>query len=257
MREHRGWYVATTTLDFERSGISRVVSGVRLLGELTELASRPGPDGRRPADDSRVRHKLAELHMEFTAGRLLAYRVAWMQSQGLVPNHEASMSKLYGTFVNQRLAGMINMLGLHGQLWGDGERAPLGGRDAGRVPERGAADDRGGNERDPAEHHRHAGLGPPAGVRILTVVTRPLGLDSLFHPLRHVGQPDFVESAEREVGHWPRDALLRRWRLDRQGQWRCGTPLRRHLPPTFRRTTVASSSTPLTMASSGNVSGSA
>ena len=126
--EHRGWYVATTTLDFERSGISRVVSGVRLLGELTELASRPGPGGRRPADDLRVRHKLAELHMEFTAGRLLAYRVAWMQSQGLVPNHEASMSKLYGTFVNQRLAGMINMLGLHGQMWGDGERAPLGGR---------------------------------------------------------------------------------------------------------------------------------
>ena len=125
--EHRGWYVATTTLDFERSGISRVVSGVRLLGELTELASRPGPGGRRPADDLRVRHKLAELHMEFTAGRLLAYRVAWMQSQGLVPNYEASMSKLYGTFVNQRLAGMINMLGLHGQLWGE-DGAPLAGR---------------------------------------------------------------------------------------------------------------------------------
>ena len=125
--EHRGWYVATTTLDFERSGISRVVSGVRLLGELTELASKPGPDGRKPADDLRVRHKLAELHMEFTAGRLLAYRVAWMQSQGLVPNYEASMSKLYGTFVNQRLAGMINMLGLHGQLWGEAQ-APLSGR---------------------------------------------------------------------------------------------------------------------------------
>ena len=49
--ENRGWYVATTTLDFERSGISRVVSGVRLLGELTELASVPGPDGRRPDED--------------------------------------------------------------------------------------------------------------------------------------------------------------------------------------------------------------
>ena len=126
--ENRGWYVATTTLDFERSGISRVVSGVRLLGELTDLASKPGPDGRRPDEDIRVRHRIADLQIGFTVGRWLAYRVAWMQSQGLVPNQEASMSKLFGTAVNQQLAGMINMLGLHGQLAGDAERAPLNGR---------------------------------------------------------------------------------------------------------------------------------
>ncbi len=126
--EHRGWYVATTTLDFERSGISRVVSGVRLLGELSALAAQPGPDGRRPDEDSRVRHKLAELQIEFSIGRWLAYRVAWMQSQGLVPNHEASMSKLYGTMINQRLAGMINMFGLSGALSGKQAHAPLHGR---------------------------------------------------------------------------------------------------------------------------------
>ena len=125
---NRGWYVATTTLDFERSGISRVVSGVRLLNELTELASIPGPDGRRPDEDIRVRNKLADLQIEFTVGRWLAYRVAWMQSQGLVPNHEASMSKLYGTMINQRLAGMINMFGLRGNIAGEHEHAPLHGR---------------------------------------------------------------------------------------------------------------------------------
>ena len=125
---NRGWYVATTTLDFERSGISRVVSGVRLLNELTELASVPGPDGRRPDEDIRVRNKLADLQIEFTVGRWLAYRVAWMQSQGLVPNHEASMSKLYGTMINQRLAGMINMFGLRGNISGEHEHAPLHGR---------------------------------------------------------------------------------------------------------------------------------
>ena len=75
-----------------------------------------------------MRHKLADLQIEFTVGRWLAYRVAWMQSQGLVPNQEASMSKLFGTAVNQRLAGMINMFGLHGQLAGDAERGPLHGR---------------------------------------------------------------------------------------------------------------------------------
>ena len=47
--ENRGWYVATTTLDFERSGIGRVVAGVRLLEDMTALASKPLPVGHAMA----------------------------------------------------------------------------------------------------------------------------------------------------------------------------------------------------------------
>ena len=131
--ENRGWYVATTTLDFERSGIGRVVAGVRLLEDITALASKPLPEGtamagRRLGDDSAVRHKLADLHIEFAAGRLMAYRVAWMQSQGQVPNYEASMSKAYGGELNQRLTHMINAFGLSGMLTEGMPYAPLGGR---------------------------------------------------------------------------------------------------------------------------------
>ena len=131
--ENRGWYVATTTLDFERSGIGRVVAGVRLLEDMTKLASSPLPEdhamaGRRLGDDSAVRHKLADLHIEFAAGRLMAYRVAWMQSQGQVPNYEASMSKAYGGELNQRLTHMINGFGLSGMLTEGMPYAPLGGR---------------------------------------------------------------------------------------------------------------------------------
>ncbi len=131
--ENRGWYVATTTLDFERSGIARVVAGIRLLGDLTELASKPLPQGqamagRRLGDDASVRHKLAELQIEFAMGRLLSYRVAWMQSQELVPNYEASMSKSFGGELNQRLAQSINMFGMAGVLTEDQPYAPLGGR---------------------------------------------------------------------------------------------------------------------------------
>jgi alkylation response protein AidB-like acyl-CoA dehydrogenase len=51
-----------------------------------------------------------------------------MQSQKLVPNHEASMSKLFGTELQQRLAAFaINSLGLSGQLR-EGEWAPLAGK---------------------------------------------------------------------------------------------------------------------------------
>ncbi len=126
--ENRGWYVATTTLDFERSGISRVVAASRTLEELTALARQPGPDGRRPVDDAQLRQRLAALHVDFGVGRLLAYRVAWMQSAGLVPNYEASISKLVGSELQQRLANLINLVGLRGQLYPGSEHAVLGGR---------------------------------------------------------------------------------------------------------------------------------
>ncbi len=126
--ENEGWYVAATTLDFERSGIARVVAAIRTLEELTAFAKRPGPDGRRAIDNERVRHRLAEMHIEFAVGRLLAYRVASMLDAGERPGVEASISKLFGSEVQQRLAGLINMVGLSGALTLGSEWAPLGGR---------------------------------------------------------------------------------------------------------------------------------
>jgi 3-oxocholest-4-en-26-oyl-CoA dehydrogenase alpha subunit len=126
--ENRGWYIAATTLDFERSGINRIAAATRTLNALVDHV-RATPELRRRAD---VRHRLAELVLEFDLGRLLAYRVAWMQSRKLVPNYEASMSKLFGSEMQQRLANFaVNTLGLSGQILpGDGHavldgRAPL------------------------------------------------------------------------------------------------------------------------------------
>ena len=79
---NRGWYVATTTLDFERSGIQRIVFAQTLLDDLIGYAKTRQRDGTRLIDDPQVRHKLAELRIEFTVGRILSYRVAWMQGQG-------------------------------------------------------------------------------------------------------------------------------------------------------------------------------
>ncbi len=126
---NRGWYVAAATLDFERSGINRVVAGIRTFEELVEYAAQEKHDGGAVIDDTRVRAKLAELAIEFTAGRMLAYRVASMQAKGLIPNAEASMSKLYGSELQQRLAkGGIEILGLGGQLKPASKWAPLAGR---------------------------------------------------------------------------------------------------------------------------------
>jgi alkylation response protein AidB-like acyl-CoA dehydrogenase len=76
-----------------------------------------------------LRHRLAELVIDQEVGRLLAYRVAWMQDRGLIPNAEASMSKLLGTELQQRLARTgIELLGMAGQLTAGSKWAALAGR---------------------------------------------------------------------------------------------------------------------------------
>ena len=64
-----------------------------------------------------VRNELADRAIEVSTGTFLAYRVATMQARGMVPNHEASCSKLFGSEMGQRisLTGM-HLLGTKGQL---------------------------------------------------------------------------------------------------------------------------------------------
>ena len=128
--ENRGWYAATTTLDFERSGVQRFANTKRELDKLLEFAKQPDSrgTGQRIADSSMARAKLAEQHVETEVARFLAYRVAWMQSQSLVPNYEASMSKVYGSEFQQRTARAgINLLGLAGTLKPASPHAKLDG----------------------------------------------------------------------------------------------------------------------------------
>ena len=72
---NRGWYVATTTLDFERSGIQRIVFAADAAGRpdrLREGRARTAAGADRQAG---VRHRLAELQIEFH-GRPHARRTA-------------------------------------------------------------------------------------------------------------------------------------------------------------------------------------
>ena len=122
---NRGWYVATTTLDFERSGIINAVSLRQLLEEVVE-ATRPL---RRNGASVQVRHELAERAIETQVAVMLSYRIASMQAQGLVPNMEASVTKLYASELAQRIARTaIRLAGLYGQLGPESPYAPLAGR---------------------------------------------------------------------------------------------------------------------------------
>ncbi len=57
--------------------------------------------GQSPLDDPPFRNKLANWRVELEAARMLSYRVAWMQSQGMIPQKEASMTKFWGSDLAQ------------------------------------------------------------------------------------------------------------------------------------------------------------
>lgn len=123
-----GWYVATTTLDFERSNIAAISGARRTVHDLVRWAKESHPGGR-PWDKATVRHKLADLVVEVETGRLVAYRTAWLQSKGDVPNYEASMGKVWMAMLGIKVANTgVNLMGAYGQLQPRSPWAPLYGR---------------------------------------------------------------------------------------------------------------------------------
>jgi alkylation response protein AidB-like acyl-CoA dehydrogenase len=126
--ENKGWYVATTTLDFERSNIAAISGARRTVHDLVRWAKESGPAGT-PWNEVRVRHRLADLAVEAETGRLVAYRTAWLQSRGIVPNYEASIGKLWMAHLGVKVTNAgINLLGMYGQLKPGSPWARLYGR---------------------------------------------------------------------------------------------------------------------------------
>jgi alkylation response protein AidB-like acyl-CoA dehydrogenase len=108
--ENRGWYVAMTTLDFERSGIAGAVA---LQQQILDLrAVLPRLDSGDPR-----RLELADLYLASEVARMMSLQVASLQARGRVPNYEASMVKLFASELSQRVAGFaVRALGPYGLL---------------------------------------------------------------------------------------------------------------------------------------------
>ena len=107
--ENRGWYVAMTTLDFERSGIAGAIG---IQQQIIDLAKDLGGKVDGPK-----RLELADLYLSSEVARQMSYQVAALQDRGGVPNYEASMVKLFSSELGQRLARTsVNLYKLSGQL---------------------------------------------------------------------------------------------------------------------------------------------
>ncbi len=117
---NRGWYVGATHLDFERSSIGQAVGQLQLLDSLRDflVEERDLGSGRsRLGSIDAPRAELAERYIEAHVAKTLSQRVISMQGRGLIPNYEASMTKLFSTEFRQRIARTATkLLGRYGDL---------------------------------------------------------------------------------------------------------------------------------------------
>lgn len=125
--ENRGWYVAMSTLGYERSGIGSVVRYEQRLRRLIEFVK--SDDGRRylrPDWRDAIRHEIAQRMIEIRVLYNLALHSVSKQEAGEAPDYEASINQLFSAELHQRLVRTgAKAFGPHSNLW-QRSGAPLG-----------------------------------------------------------------------------------------------------------------------------------
>jgi alkylation response protein AidB-like acyl-CoA dehydrogenase len=116
---NRGWYIATTTLDFERSSIGTSVGLAHTVDRLITWSKEHLDSPQCTlANNPLTRYEIVDRYIEAKVAKMLSYRVVDMQNRGMIPNHEASMAKLFITEVTQRVSRtQMKAIGLYGLAW--------------------------------------------------------------------------------------------------------------------------------------------
>jgi len=116
--ENRGWYVGMTLLDYERSNITGAVSARKDIDELIGYASGEGKSRSRLGAFNSLRLDVADRFIESEVMYNFSFRIISMQARGLIPNYEASTSKLYNSELVQRLSNTgMKVFGLYSNVW--------------------------------------------------------------------------------------------------------------------------------------------
>ncbi len=120
---NKGFYVVMSLLDYERTTDTVYAFTATYLSDLEEYAR--DNDLLNPVMENRF----AQFKAECEVARLLHYRCAWMQSQGMVPNHESAMSKMFSFELYQRILDFgMEVAGPYSQLTEESALAPMFGR---------------------------------------------------------------------------------------------------------------------------------
>ena len=124
-----GWLIMMTILGFERGTLAAIGGSTqRALDDLVDFVKSTSYGGKPLAKDPIVRQRVADMAIEVRASRLLAYRVIWMITKGLIPHYQASIAKVFGDEVYFKLAKTsTEIMGLYGSLAWHAPQAPMEG----------------------------------------------------------------------------------------------------------------------------------
>jgi alkylation response protein AidB-like acyl-CoA dehydrogenase len=126
--ENRGWYVGTTTLDFERSGIATSISHGLMVEDLAGFVREHRTEGFVNTART-LGYEIADRAIESEVEQMLCYQVISMQNRGLVPNKEGSIAKLYSSELDVRISQTaMKVLGAYGMLKRGSPHVQLNGR---------------------------------------------------------------------------------------------------------------------------------
>ena len=161
---NEGWKVTITTLMFER-GIAGGGSQGDQIRRLAQLARNVEFNGQPAWQQSWVRDRLSQLHIEHESLKYTRLRSLTKQLRGLPPGPEGSMLKLCSSELGVRIAEFASeLLGHNAIVDGPSEAVPDAPRWVNRVLRRPPVYDFGRHERDSAQYHGRTGAGPAQGL---------------------------------------------------------------------------------------------
>jgi alkylation response protein AidB-like acyl-CoA dehydrogenase len=126
--ENRGWYVGMTLLDNERSNIEGAIRQQKIINRMIQfIDTDEGKLKSRIKNYDGIRQDVASAFVDANVMFNFSLRIISMQSNGQVPNYEASISKLFGSEATRRLDNLgTKVFGLYSNLWNEKDkRSPL------------------------------------------------------------------------------------------------------------------------------------
>lgn len=122
--KNQGFKQILSQVDYERAGLERLMQNYPLFSYLKGYVKK----NKELREDPLIRDSMARLEVEYQVGWLFCYKVAWILSQGKIPNYEAAYCKAYCSQFEQRLSDVATrILGLYGILRRGDDFAPFDG----------------------------------------------------------------------------------------------------------------------------------
>lgn len=105
--ENKGWTCAKFLLGNERSGIAGVARSKKAIERLRSIAAAELVDGKPLIESDDFQRKIAELEIELVALEVTELRTLAAESKGRGPGPEASILKIRGTEIQQRITELV------------------------------------------------------------------------------------------------------------------------------------------------------